>query len=173
MGALRIGRHWRQLPIVLVIVMQFGAPVPAVAAKIGEMAPNFTLRADTGKNLRLSEYRGEVVMINFWATWCGPCRQEMPVLNELYQRYRPVGFTLLGVNIDDHSASASKMARRLGVAYPILFDVEKVVSRLYDINAMPTTVMVDRDGKVRYLHRGYLPGFESKYQKQIRGLLKE
>lgn len=97
----------------------------------------------------------------------------MPVLNELYQRYRPVGFTLLGVNIDDQSSGAIRMARRLGVRYPIVFDAEKAVSRLYDINAMPTTVMVDRDGKVRYLHRGYLPGFEKKYQEQIRGLLKE
>lgn len=173
MGALHIGGHWRQLPIALIMAAQLGAPIPVIAANIGDMAPNFTLKADSGKNLRLSEYRGEVVMINFWATWCGPCRQEMPLLNELYQRYRPVGFTLLGVNIDDQSASASKMAHRLGVTYPIVFDAEKVVSRLYDINAMPTTVMVDRDGKVRYLHRGYLPGFEKKYQEQIRGLLKE
>jgi peroxiredoxin len=173
MRALHLGRHWWRLPIALVMAVQLGAPTLAVAAKIGDMAPNFTLKADTGKNLRLSEYRGEVVMINFWATWCGPCRQEMPVLNELYQHYRPVGFTLLGVNIDDQSASASKMARRLGVRYPIVFDAQKTVSRLYDINAMPTTVMVDRDGKVRYLHRGYLPGFEKKYQEQIRGLLKE
>jgi peroxiredoxin len=155
------------------MALQLGASAPAAAAKIGDMAPNFTLKADTGKNLRLSEYRGEVVMINFWATWCGPCRQEMPVLNELYQRYRPVGFTLLGVNIDDQAANASRMARRLGVRYPIVFDAQKTVSRLYDINSMPTTVMVDRDGKVRYLHRGYLPGFEKKYQEQIRGLLKE
>ena len=173
MRVLDLARHWRGLLSALAMAVLFGAPTPAVATKIGDMAPNFTLKADTGKNLRLSEYRGEVVMINFWATWCGPCRQEMPVLNELYQRYRPVGFTLLGVNIDDQSASASKMARRLGVGYPIVFDAQKAVSRLYDISAMPTTVMVDRDGKVRYLHRGYLPGFEKKYQEQIRGLLKE
>lgn len=173
MVAPHFARHWRRLPLVLVMAVQLGAAAPAGAAKIGDMAPNFTLKADTGKNLRLSEYRGEVVMINFWATWCGPCRQEMPVLNELYQRYRSVGFTLLGVNIDDRSESATRMARRLGVRYPIVFDAAKVVSRLYDINAMPTTVMVDRDGKVRYLHRGYLPGSEKKYQEQIRGLLKE
>ena len=155
------------------MAVQLGAAAPAGAAKIGDMAPNFTLKADTGKNLRLSEYRGEVVMINFWATWCGPCRQEMPVLNDLYQRYRSAGFILLGVNIDDRSESAIRMARRLAVRYPIVFDAEKVVSRLYDINAMPTTVMVDRDGKVRYLHRGYLPGSEKKYQEQLRGVLKE
>ena len=145
----------------------------ASAAKVGDLAPNFTLKSATGTNLRLSEFRGEVVMINFWATWCGPCRQEMPLLQELYSRYRDVGFELLGVSIDGNSAKAKNMAKRLKINYPILFDLEKNVSALYDVDAMPTTVMVDRDGRVRHIYRGYLPGHEDKYRANIRGLLKE
>lgn len=173
MRALLNNSFWLLLSRGMVVIAQCWLITVAGATQVGGAAPNFTLKSSSGKNLRLSEYRGEVVMINFWATWCGPCRQEMPVLDELYRQYRKVGFTLLGVNIDDQAAGAKKFAQRLKIGYPILFDNAKAVSRLYDIDAMPTTVLVDRDGKVRYLHRGYLPGFEKKYEQQIRGLLRE
>lgn len=139
----------------------------------GQQAPDFALKSSTGENLRLSEYRGDVVMINFWATWCGPCRQEMPLLDELYARYQRVGFNLLGVNIDDDSRRAMQMIEELGVSFPVLFDARKEVSKLYEVEAMPVTVLVDREGKVRYIHHGYKPGYEDKYLDQIRSLLRE
>lgn len=139
----------------------------------GQMAPDFALRSASGENLRLSEYRGDVVMINFWATWCGPCRQEMPLLDELYNRYQRVGFNLLGVNIDDDSRRAMKMIEDLGVSFPILFDDTKEVSKLYQVEAMPVTVIVDREGTVRYVHHGYKPGYEEHYLTEIRSLLRE
>ena len=139
----------------------------------GQSAPDFALKSSTGENLRLSEYRGDVVMINFWATWCGPCRQEMPLLDELYSRYQRVGFNLLGVNIDDDSRRAMQMVDELGVKFPVLFDARKEVSKLYEVNAMPVTVIVDREGTVRYVHHGYKPGYEDKYLDQIRSLLRE
>jgi peroxiredoxin len=136
-------------------------------------APDFTLRTLNGPNLRLAEQRGKVVMINFWATWCGPCRQEMPQLNALYQKYRASGFTLLGVNVDEDSPKAADLAAKLGVKFPVLLDADKTVSKLYDMNSMPATILIDRDGRVRYLHRGYRDGFEATYDQQIRSLLKE
>ena len=139
----------------------------------GKPAPDFALKSSTGANLRLSEYRGDVVMINFWATWCGPCRQEMPLLDQLYSRYQRVGFSLLGVNIDDDSSRAMDMIHELGVSFPVLFDARKEVSKLYDVDAMPVTVLVDREGNVRYVHKGYKPGFEEMYLDQIRSLLRE
>ena len=139
----------------------------------GQAAPDFALKSASGENLRLSEYRGDVVMINFWATWCGPCRQEMPLLDELYDRYQRVGFSLLGVNIDDDSRRARQMIEELGVDFPVLFDARKEVSRLYEVEAMPVTVLVDRGGTVRYIHHGYKPGYEDKYLDQIRSLLRE
>jgi peroxiredoxin len=139
----------------------------------GQVAPDFALKSSTGENLRLSEYRGNVVMINFWATWCGPCRQEMPLLDELYTRYERVGFSLLGVNIDEDSRRAMQMIEDLGVSFPVLFDARKEVSKLYEVEAMPVTVLVDREGNVRYVHHGYKPGYEDKYLDQVRSLLRE
>lgn len=139
----------------------------------GQPAPDFALKSSTGENLRLSEYRGDVVMINFWATWCGPCRQEMPLLDELYTRYERVGFNLLGINIDDDPRRAMQMVEDLGVSFPVLFDTRKEVSKLYNVEAMPVTILVDREGNVRYVHHGYKPGYEDKYFDQVRSLLRE
>jgi len=145
---------------------------PALAVTTMSAAPDFTLRTLGGPNLRLQELRGKVVLINFWATWCGPCQQEMPKLNALYEKYHAAGFVLLGVNIDEDVQHASDVATRLGLKFPVLLDTEKSISTLYDLSTMPSTVIVDRDGKVRYLHRGYLSGVEAEYDKQIRELLK-
>ncbi|MGB5346370.1 MAG: TlpA disulfide reductase family protein [Woeseia sp.] len=145
----------------------------ASSALTGQNAPDFALKSSSGENMRLSEYRGDVVMINFWATWCGPCRQEMPLLDDLYNRYQRVGFKLLGVNIDDDSRRAMQMIEDLGVNFPVLFDERKDVSKLYQVEAMPVTVLVDRTGKVRHVHHGYKPGYEQKYLTEIRGLLRE
>lgn len=144
------------------------------AVKIeGETAPNFTLKATDGNNIRLNEYRGHVVMLNFWATWCGPCRQEMPHLNELYEAYDNLGFVVLGVNLDEKKQRAHSLASELGVTYPTLFDHDKKVSQTYKVDAMPTTVLIDRDGTIRHVHRGYRPGYIEMYQKQVRKLLRE
>ncbi len=151
----------------------FAATSLASSGLEGQAAPDFALKSSTGENLRLSEYRGDVVMINFWATWCGPCRQEMPLLDELFTRYQRVGFSLLGVNIDDDSRRAMQMAEELGINFPVLFDTRKEVSKLYEVEAMPVTVLVDREGNVRHVHHGYKPGYEDKYLDQIRSLLRE
>lgn len=146
---------------------------PALATQLHAPAPDFTLGTLQGANMRLQEQRGNVVLVNFWATWCGPCREEMPHLNRLYEKYRASGFTVMAVSIDDDPAKAASMASKLGLNFPVLFDAEKKVSRQYDLKAMPYTVIVDRDGRVRHLHRGYQSGYENTYDQQIRALLKE
>jgi peroxiredoxin len=169
-NARRIGAATRfALCATLAVVASTASPALAPATA----APDFTLHAmGGGANLRLKEQRGRVVMVNFWATWCGPCRQEMPQLNRLYEKYKSSGFVLLGVNVDDDAAKAAEVAAKLGVTFPVLLDTEKTVSKLYDLSTMPSTVIIDRDGKVRYVHRGYLAGYEDNYEKQIRELLK-
>ena len=159
--------------IFALVLCVFAATSLASGRLEGQAAPDFALKSSTGENMRLSEYRGDVVMVNFWATWCGPCRQEMPLLDELYNRYQRVGFNLLGVNIDDDSRRAMQMVEELGVDFPVLFDARKEVSKLYDVDAMPVTVIIDRQGTVRYVHQGYKPGYEDKYLDQIRSLLRE
>jgi peroxiredoxin len=136
-------------------------------------APDFTLKSHTGENLKLSEFRGEVVMINFWASWCGPCRQEMPLLDELYNAYKPMGFTILGINVEEDAGQARGLLEEIPVSFPVLFDTRSQVSKLYDVVAMPSSVLIDRDGNVRYLHHGYKPGYEQTYQQQVRALIRE
>jgi len=161
-------RRWAALCLVSWLGWAGAAPLAPAAT-----APDFTLRTLEGQNLRLGEQRGRVVLVNFWATWCGPCRQEMPHLNKLYEKYKASGFVLLGVNVDDDTRQAVGVANKLGVTFPVLPDSDKRVSKQYDLSAMPSTVLIDRDGKVRYLHRGYQSGYENTYDKQIRELLKE
>jgi len=157
----------------LLLATGLGAGAAAAPVAVSAPAPDFTLRSMNGPNLRLKEQRGQVVLINFWATWCAPCRKEMPHLNRLYDKYRASGFVLLGVNVDDDARNAVDVAAQLGVKFPVLLDTDKKVSHLYDLNSMPSTVVIDRDGRVRYLHRGYLDGYEVTYDQQIRQLLKE
>jgi peroxiredoxin len=143
------------------------------AAEISGPAPDFTLKSLSGENVKLSEYRGQVLLINFWASWCGPCRQEMPLLDKLHQRYAAYGFTVFGINVEENSEAAKKMIKDAPVSFPILFDTENSVSKAYNVSAMPSTVMVDRDGNMRYLHQGYKAGDEENYKKWIKQLIKE
>ena len=146
---------------------------PALAGELSGVAPDFTLDAREGGQVSLSELRGNVVMINFWATWCGPCREEMPHLEALHQRYSDLGFTLLGVNVEEDSRLSDRFLAETPVSFDILFDPQNGVSELYDVVAMPSTVLVDRDGNMRYIHHGYKPGYENDYQTQVRALLRE
>ena len=146
---------------------------PASASSVSGKAPEFTLHSRSGQNLRLSDFRGQVLLINFWASWCGPCRQEMPLLEDLYKRYSKLGFTILGVNVDNDSTKANNYLRDIKVTFPIMYDTTNAVSKSYNVNAMPTTVIVDRNGNMRFLHQGYKPGYERDYKKQVVQLIKE
>lgn len=155
-----------------VIITGFFMPVTYAEVTKGP-APDFTLKSRSGENLKLSEFRGDVVMINFWASWCAPCRKEMPLLEDLYKKYNDLGFELLAVNVEEDSSQADKLLDDVHVTFPVLFDAENKVAKLYKVVAMPSTVIVDRDGGMRYLHRGYLPGYEVEYEKQIKELIRE
>ena len=138
-----------------------------------DTAPDFALKGRDGETLRLSDHRGEVILLNFWASWCGPCRQEMPLLNTINDRYSKLGFSVIGVNVDKDSALADKILKDIPVDFPVLYDNESVVSQNYNVSAMPTTVIIDRDGKMRYVHLSYKPGMEREYEQQIKELIKE
>jgi thiol-disulfide isomerase/thioredoxin len=139
----------------------------------GAAAPVFQLDSASGKPVSLADYKGQVVMLNFWASWCGPCRKEMPILEQLHKQYRNKGFTLVGVNVEPNSNDAQNWLKATPVTFPILYDRESTVSKLYQVEGMPNTVIVDRKGRVRFIHRGYKPGEENEYLDQIRTLIKE
>ncbi len=146
---------------------------PASSNSRMEAAPDFTLMNRSGEMVSLNDFRGQVVLINFWATWCAPCRKEMPFLEQIYQRYERLGVTLLGVNVEDGPEEAKAFLKETPVSFPVLFDMDKTVSSLYGVEAMPTTILVDRQGNVRFVHYGYQAGYENDYQDQIRTLVRE
>lgn len=136
-------------------------------------APEFSLPGHGGQTVTLSAYRGDVVMINFWASWCKPCRQEMPLLEQVYQRYKNLGFTLIGVNVDEEQKNADLILKKIPVSFPIAYDQQDKVSNKYGLEGMPNTVFVDRNGNIRHVHTGYAPGDEQAYDEQIRLLIRE
>jgi peroxiredoxin len=147
--------------------------LPALAASSSSPAPQFALAARGGSEINLAQYKGQVVMINFWASWCGPCRQEMPLLESIYKKYNKLGFTLLGVNVEPDSKAADDWLKQTPVSFPILYDKESKVSKMYDVSGMPSTVIIDRKGNLRVLHHGYKPGDENEYLDSIRTLIRE
>jgi peroxiredoxin len=150
-----------------------GAPTLRASVSAGAPAAAFQLPAAVGDPVSLAALKGQVVLINFWASWCGPCRQEMPILDQMYKKYKAAGFTLLGVNVEPKSGDAISFLKATPVSFPILFDTQSKVSNLYEVSGMPSTVIVDRKGNVRYVHHGYKPGDESQYLDQIRSLMRE
>lgn len=145
----------------------------AQAAEQNQPAADFTLASKQHGNVRLQEQVGNVVLINFWASWCGPCREELPLLEKLQQDYADLGFTILAVNVDKDPAKADVLLNDIEVSFPVLLDSDAVVSKLYQVSAMPTTVIVDRDGKQRLLHKGYKSGDVAKYEQVVKSLLRE
>lgn len=158
---------------ILAVAAALAIAMPVLAGTAGDPAPQFNLASRDGKDVSLTQYHGQVVMINFWASWCGPCRQEMPLLESIYKKYNKLGFTLLGVNVEPDSKAAEDWLKATPVSFPILFDKDSKVSKLYDVAGMPSTVIIDRAGKVRVLHRGYKPGDENEYMDSIRTLVRE
>ena len=115
----------------------------------GKPAPNFTLESLEGKNIQLSGYKGQAVLLNFWATWCGPCKIEMPWFVELQKEYGPQGLQIVGVAMDDASKEdIAKFVKEMGVNYPILIGKDAVGNDYGGVNVLPTTFFIDRDGKI-------------------------
>jgi thiol-disulfide isomerase/thioredoxin len=163
----------QKFPLAALAALLLAAAWPAAATDGAVPAPQFSLESRAGGQVSLADLKGQVVMINFWASWCGPCRQEFPALDQIYGKYKPMGFTLVAINVESEKADAEKFLGATPVSFPILFDPDNTVSGKYGVSAMPTTVLVDRQGRVRWQHRAYKPGDEAKYIEQIRAALRE
>jgi len=124
-------------------------PSGGLAPRIGQPAPDFTLRDLDGKVVRLSDFRGQTVVLNFWATWCAPCRREFPLLVDLYERNRDNGLVVLGVDLQEAVPSVRKFASEFGAKYPILIDGDGSVASQYRVAGLPVTWFIDRDGVAR------------------------
>jgi peroxiredoxin len=147
--------------------------VAAAPTLVGKDAPDFVLKSLDGPNLRLSEFRGQVVLVSFWARWASDSREELPALDRIYTTYQRAGLVVLGVSVDEDVRRARDFAGAMKVRYPILLDTSPEIGRDYLLERMPVTVLVDREGIVRYSNVGFKRGDERAYLDQIRELLRE
>jgi len=153
--------------------LQAGAAAPP-SPQVGFAAPDFTLDTLAGEIIALSELRGKVVLINLWASWCPPCRAEMPALDAVYRKYRDSGFVVLAVNttFQDSEADARAFAQNLRLTFPILLDRDGATSRRYQMQALPMTFFVGHDGIIRDIVIGG-PMSEALIASKVEGLLAE
>ena len=163
------------LPGVLLVALAGGMSNVAQAAPTEEaprIAPDFALRSLAGSNVRLHELRGQVVLLNFWANACAPCRQNLPRLAQWQAQYREAGLTVFAIDVDEDAQAARTTVERLDLNYAVLLDTDKTVSRAYALGALPTTVLIDRDGQVRaVMTKDGAAGAE--LERQLQDLLKE
>ncbi len=166
-------KPWAVLRIVVALALSAAGVGYAATELSGAQAPDFVLKSISGENLRQSEYRGQVLMLSFWASWCGDCRAQLEGIAELYSRYRGAGFELMAVSLDTEQRQVMDTARGLKVDYPVLHDAGGEVGRLYQVESMPLIVLIDRRGVVRDVIEGYRRGSEEQYLERIRVLLRE
>jgi peroxiredoxin len=123
--------------------------------QVGQAAPNFSLTNTDEKKMSLQELRGKVVVVNFWGTWCDPCREEMPRIQLMYEKYKDNGVVVVGVNIGESRVTAKGFADRLGLTFPIVLDHDRSVTlNQYKIGPIPTSFFIDKQGVVRYIYTG-------------------
>jgi peroxiredoxin len=142
-------------------------------ALVGRAAPDFALHAVAGDNVRLSEHRGEVVVLNFWSSRCTSCRTQLAALNRSLTTYRSAGLSVYGVGVDDDPVQARDFAHSARVDFAMLLDPAKEVSRSYQVDNLPMTVLIDRNGTIRYVLRDYSDASSTLYLQDLRMLLNE
>lgn len=141
------------------------------ALEAGQPAPEIQLKDLSGKPVTLSALKGKVVIVDFWASWCGPCRQSMPVLEKLSKTYKEKGLVVLGVNIDNDAKSASKFLAEVPVSFVVVNDADKRVARAYAPPTMPSSYIIDKQGRVRQVHAGFKAGDAKQLEAEIQQLL--
>jgi cytochrome c biogenesis protein CcmG/thiol:disulfide interchange protein DsbE len=144
--------------------LEAGAPLPALAAPSLE---------DPARVVSLAATKGEVVYVDFWASWCGPCRQSMPLLESMQEKHGKRGFRVIGVNKDVSVADARRFLRQVPVSFTLVHDGGDKLAQAFDVKAMPSGYLVDRRGVVRYVHRGFTSASEAALEREVSSLLDE
>ena len=160
-----MGMTSKSLPFILVAVLALSG-----TALRADPAPNWDLKDLSGKSVKLSDFKGKVVVLDFWATWCPPCRAEIPDFIDLQKQYQSKGFTVVGVSIDQGgTAAVAPFVKSHNINYPIVMGDESVVHQYGDVEAIPTTFIIDPKGNIAGMHQGQTP--KSVFEAEIKKLL--
>lgn len=166
-------KAFRALTFLLVSLALFALAATASALDPGARAPEINLRDTAGNQVTMASLRGRVVIVDFWASWCEPCADEMPVLERLYNEHRERGLTVIGVSQDRAMSNVQQFLRRVHVSFPIVLDDAHAVAGRYSPPRMPTSYIIDRRGVVRHRHDGYRSGDAATIEREVRALLDE
>jgi len=159
----------RELFVTLLVAVL--AAAPAFAARTGEPAPAFVLATAAGDTVDLARLRGRVVYVDFWASWCTPCRRSFPWMNELEARYRDSGLTIVAVNVDKRREDALRFLRDVPARFTVVFDAEGRMPAAFDVKGMPSSYLIDREGRVAAVEEGFHDDRAAALEQRIRALL--
>jgi len=158
----------------LSVIMMLGLSPMLSAVEIGETAPNFVLpQLESSTQQQLKQYQGKVVYLDFWASWCAPCRTSFPLLEKLYQNYKDQGFAVVAVNMDEEKAGAEAFLKRYPASFSILRDVEATWAEVYAVETMPSSFIIDRKGVIREIHHGFAKADIIEIEQTVKQLLAE
>ena len=161
------------MKFVLIITVLFCASSSAQGADVGAPAPAFTLPSANGKYESSGVLKGQVVLVDFWASWCAPCRESFPFLNRMHKLYAAEGLHIFGVNVDEKRADATRFLGKIPAQFSVLYDAGGEAPKAYDLKVMPSSYLIGRDGKIRLVHQGFRAKDQAALEAAIQSALQE
>ncbi|MEY3285888.1 MAG: hypothetical protein RL500_618 [Pseudomonadota bacterium] len=168
-----VGAHRAWAAATVAAALALSAPGAQAGVEVGQAAPLFELPSEQPTNLALQQLRGQVVYLDFWASWCGPCRQSFPWMAEMHRRHAAQGLAVVAVNLDTRMADAQAFLKSVPAPFRIAYDPKGQTPREYAIKAMPTSLLIGRDGRIRQIHAGFRPSDTAALEAAILEALKE
>jgi peroxiredoxin len=172
-GAWRRGRMRTCSSVMLAALLSLCLAVPALALDAGQRLPEIGLADVAGRKVDVASLQGKVVIVDFLASWCAPCKQELPVLEKLYKKYQGKGLVVVGVSVDEELSNLQGLLKQIRVSFPVVHDAAKAVAGRYKPPRMPSSYVVDRKGIVRHVHAGFRSEDAAKLEAEIKALLAE